>query len=302
MPFEAKPLRALALTYALTVLSCSGGETEKAPEVASTPPPTTPAAPATRSSRAAPKPAATGKAPTAKPASPPTTTPGDPTTSTASRLEAPPLLEPTPTPEAVPRVDMTRVAELVGEGEAALGESRLAEATARFAEALAVDPGNARARRGKARAATTLLGLNRTFVPEISSADGVEGRVTEMDDFDVAGLDVRRAAHIPGRTEIEAAPRRIKPGETYEVQIYVRNQSRKKKRIIKITDLRIHRIVNGRASRLPASPSVREVPPKERRLVATITGPWEDEVASWILDVEVLSEGNDVYQNRLVWR
>ena len=47
---------------------------------------------------------------------------------------------------------------------------------------------------------------------------------------------------------------------------------------------------------------MREVPAKARVLVATVTGPWEDEVSSWILDVQVLSEGGDIYQNRLVWK
>ena len=54
-----------------------------------------------------------------------------------------------------------------------------------------------------------------------------------MDDFEVDGLDVKRAARIQGRTELEGTPARIKPGDTYQVKIYVRNQSKKKKRIIK---------------------------------------------------------------------
>jgi len=211
-------------------------------------------------------------------------------------------VDPTGTPVDAPGVDVAHVAKLVGEGEGALAESRLAEATSLFDEALALDPGNSRARTGKARAATTALGLKRTFLPDISSADGAEGRIKEMDDFEVDDLDVRRAAHIPGSTEIEATPARIKPGDTYKVQIYLRNKSKKKKRIIKISELNIRRVENGRDTPLPTSPSVREVPAKQRVLVARITGPWEDEVASWILEVQVLSEGGDVYQNRLVWR
>ena len=39
-----------------------------------------------------------------------------------------------------------------------------------------------------------------------------------------------------------------------------------------------------------------------RPLVATPTGPWEDDVASWVLDVRVLTEGGDVYENRLTWK
>jgi len=202
----------------------------------------------------------------------------------------------------MPSVDPARVPTLVGEGESALLQGRLAEATSLFGEALALEPGNPRARLGKARAATTSLGLTRTFVPDISSAEGVEGSVKEMDDFEVDGLDVKRAARIQGRTEIEGAPARIKPGDTYQAKIYVRNQSKKKKRIIKISELNIHRVVNGTDTPLRVSPSVGEVPSKQRVLVATITGPWEDDVVSWILDVRVLAEGGNVYQNRLVWK
>jgi len=297
MPSVAKPLHSLPLSLALAILSCSSGENEKSREPDPTPPPTTLAAPASVPRPTASRSPTTRPAPAARPVPETTAPPGVP------KASPPPVPEPTAPPTTAPSVDFARVDKLVGEGEGALMENRLTDAIARFEEALALDPGNARARTGKARTATTSLGLKRRFVPDIPSADGVEGRVKEMDGFDIDNdLDVRRAARIPGSTEIEAAPLRMKPGETYKVQIYLRNQSRKKKRVIKITDLQIHRIVNGRASTLAASPAVREVPPKARLLVASIAGPWEDEVASWILDVQVLSEGGDVYQNRLVWK
>lgn len=291
----ARASRALLLTLAPVALACGGGEGRVSHKASPPPPAITLAVPAT--------PPAAGAAPNRA-------TKGGPplprtTASPSPSLSPPPppsVTEPTPAPVAAPAVDVARVATLVGEGERALLEGRLAEATERFDEALTLDPGDARARAGKARAATTALGLKRTFVPDISSADGAEGRVKEMDDFDVDDLDVRRAAHIPGSTEIEATPARIKPGDTYKVQVYLRNRSKKKKRIINITDLKIHRVVNGRAHPLPASLMAREVPAKQRALVATLTGPWEDEVTSWVLDVQVFSEGGDVYQNRLVWK
>ena len=213
-----------------------------------------------------------------------------------------PTTAPTPTPVATPSVDTARVAALVSEGDGALAQGKWTEAAALFGEALALDPGNPHARTGRARATTTSLGLTRTFVPDISSAEGAEGSVKEIDDFEVDDLDVKRAVHIPGRTELEGTPARVKPGETYTVKVYVRNQSKKKKRIIKITELSVHRIVNGADASVPVSPTVREVPAKARVLVATLTGPWEDDVSSWSLDVRVLTEGNDMYQNRLVWK
>ena len=213
-----------------------------------------------------------------------------------------PTATPTPLPAATPTVDTARVAALVTEAEGAMAQGKWSEAGSLFGQALALDPGNATARAGRARAATTVLGQTRSFVPDISSAEGAEGSVKEIDDFEVDDLDVKRAVHIPGRTELEGTPVRMKPGDTYTVKVYVRNQSKKKKRIIKITEMSVHRIVNGADASVPVSPTVREVPAKTRVLIATLTGPWEDDVSSWSLDVRVLTEGNDMYQNRLVWK
>ena len=170
-----------------------------------------------------------------------------------------PAAAPTPSPEETPRSDPARAAALVAEGESALQQGRLAEAASFFDEALTLDPGNARARAGKARTATSALGLRRTFVPDISSAEGAEGKVKELDDFEVEDLDVKRAARIQGRVELEEAPSRLKPGDTYTIKIYVRNQSRKKKRIIRISELNVHRVVNGADTPVPTSPTVRGV-------------------------------------------
>ena len=279
------------LTCVLAALSCGASESRPSPAPAQVAPEAT-TLPAVRD--ASPPPASPGPivarpaAATPKPSPSLAPTPGPAT--------------PAPPPEATPSVDLARVAALVGEAEGALAQGKASEAVSLFAEALALDPGNPQARKGRARAATTSLGLTRTFVPDISSAEGAEGSVKEMDDFEVEDLDVKRAVHIPGRTEIEGSPACVKPGDTYTIKIYLRNQAKKKKRIIKISELSVHRVVNGTDTALPLSPTVREVPAKGRALVATLTGSWEDDVSSWALDVRVLSEGADVYQNRLVWK
>ena len=288
------------VTFVLAAVSCGGGESRPSPKPSLAPPATTLPGPASATpAPATPAPASPTPATPAAVVAPPAPAKPKPA---PSRAPSPAARLTTPAPVATPGVDVARVAALVGEAEGALAQGKLTEATSLFGEALTLDPGNSRARSGRARAATTSLGLKRTFVPDVSSAEGAEGKVKEMDDFDIDDLDVKRAAHIPGRTEIEGAPARVKPGDTYTVKIYVRNQSKKKKRIIKINELNVHRVVNGTDVTVPASPSVREVPAKARVLVATLTGPWEDDVASWVLDVRVLTEGGDVYQNRLVWK
>ncbi len=205
-------------------------------------------------------------------------------------------------PVVAPSIDHARVASLVAAGESAFSEGKLDEAGARFADALALDPGNGSALKGKARAATTRLGLIRTLVPDISSSEGAEGRLKRMDGFeDVEKMNVKRAAYVPGRAELDSPAGHLKPGDGYTVSIYLRNQSKKKKKNIKVSNVSVHRIVNDKDSVVTLAWNPVEVLPNQRALVATHTDAWEDDVSSWILNVRLLSESGDIYENRLVW-
>ena len=202
-----------------------------------------------------------------------------------------------------PSVDHARVASLVAEGEAALSQGKLDEASGHFADALALDPDSAAARKGAVRAATTKLGLTRTLVPDISSSEGAEGKIKQMDGFeDVEELNVKRAVRVPGRTELDSARSHLKPGDDYTVSIYLRNQSKKKKRNIKISNVNVHRIVNDKDATVSVAWNPIEVLPNQRGLVATLTGAWEEDVSSWALNVRLLSENGDIYENQLVWK
>ncbi len=208
----------------------------------------------------------------------------------------------TPAPAASPVVDTVRVASLVASGESALADGKLHEARGFFDDALALDPDSAPARKGKARAATCERGLTRTLVPDLPSSEGVEGTLKHIDGFDdVEDLNVKRAVKVPGRAEIDAPTGHLKPGDLVNVSIYLKNQS-KKKRNIKIANVKVNRVLNDKDNVLTVAWSPIEVRPKQRSLVATLTLPWEDDVSSWILGVKVLSESGDIYENRLVWK
>jgi hypothetical protein len=211
---------------------------------------------------------------------------------------------PAPRPSATPSADAGRVAALVADAEAAVHQQHYAEAERLLDEALKLDPENQRLRAARAKAATCGLALTRSLIPDIASAEGAEGRVKEIEEFEVDGLDVRRAARVPGQTELEGQPSRVKPGDAFVVKIYMRNRSKKKKRPILIKELNVHRIVNEVETRLPLEPAVAQVAPnpKQRALLATVEGVWPDDVTSWILDVRVLSESGDIYDNRLIWK
>jgi hypothetical protein len=195
------------------------------------------------------------------------------------------------------------VSALVADGEGALAEGRLAEAGERFGAALALDPGDARARQGQARLATTRLGLTRTFVPELPSAEGADGKVKALQGFeDLEGMDVRKAVKVPARAELEGGPGRVKPGDSYTVRIYLRNQDAKKKQKLRVANVSVQRIVNGKASRVAVDWKPLEVKHRERPLLASLTDRWQDDVTSWQLVVKVYAEGGDSYENRLVWK
>ena len=281
----------LGLTAAAVAAIACGGSQRPEPE----PPPT--AAP-TLAPAPPPKPLRFATPPPIRATPAPPVVSSPPPKRTGPRATPPP----TPPPVTTPTVDHVRVAALVADAEGKLAEGKLREAGALFDDALALDPDNARARKGKARVATTTLGLTRTLVPDLASSEGAEGKIKQIDGFDdVEELNVKRAVRIPGRAELDATTAHLKPGDSYTVSIFVRNQSKKKKNI-KIANVNVHRIVNDKDSVVAVAWSPIEVLPKQRGLVATLSGPWEDAVSSWILSVKLLSENGDIYENRLVWK
>lgn len=286
---------ASVLAACATLTAC--GRREKAPEPAPpvaaslaptvtptltpTPPPTTTSAPTTLAGRQAPVPATPRPAPTKAP------------------------VAATPAPSPTPRHDHSaRVAGIVAEAQAALAGGELKEAGSLFDDALALDPDNTAATKGKAFVATTLRGQTRTFIPDLASSEGAEGRLKKMQGFDdVEESDVRRAVKVPGRAELDSAPAHIKPADPYKVEIYIKNLSTKKKKNIKISNVSVKRIVNGKEFKVAVDWNPVEVQPKQRALVATVTGTWEDDVSSWILEVKLLAaETSDIYENRVVWK
>jgi hypothetical protein len=286
------------LALGFVIAACSGPE--KAPEPSAEPvtqatqPPVATQVPLV----ATPKPATTPPV-----ASPPPTTLTKPAATPGPVATPPPTTAPPPPPPTAPPVDPAKVAAAVAAGDAAFAAGRLADAASAYGEALTLDPASSAAKRGRARTETTRLGQTRTFVPDLASSEGAEGKITKMDGFDsVAELNVKRAVKVLGRAELDGTPAHIKPGENYTVEIYLRNQDLKKKKSIKVANVNIHRIVNNKDSLVTVDWKPVDTRPKDRALVATVTGPWEDDVSSWILSVKLLSEGGDIYENRLVWK
>jgi len=143
----------------------------------------------------------------------------------------------------------------------------------------------------------------RTFVPDLPSSEAEEGPVKSVPGFkDLQGMDVRKAVKVPGRAELEATPDHVKPGDSYAVRVYLRNQDAKKKQKLRIVHVKARKIVNGQESEVAVSWKPLEVKHRERPLVASLSDRWGDDVTSWSLVVKVFVEGGDAYENRLVWK
>lgn len=296
---------ALAVAGGVAILQACGGSEKKSPE----PPPTVAATLApTPAPVTAPPAITTAPAPTTA-AAPSTTLAARPGPAAATPKPAPSAkaaVAPTvgPPPATAPHDHSLRVTAILSSAQAALASGNLKEAGALFDDALALDPDNGQARKGRAFVSTSLLGQTRAFVPDLASSEGAEGRIKKMEGFDdVEESNVRRAVKVPGRAELDSTPVHIKPGDPYKVEIYIKNLSVKKKKDIKISNVSVKRIVNDKEVKVPVDWKGVTVSPKQRALVATVTGNWEDDVSSWVLDVKLLAdETNDIYENRLVWK
>ncbi len=289
----SRPFRAALTIAGLAAIACRGAD-KPAPE----PPPATlaptpvPAPPRTQP----PQPTTLAPVP-----SPPTTV-AKPAATTPAK---PPVATPPapPSTAGAPRVDAARVAAILTEAQRNATEAKWREAAELFDDALALDPDNSAARKGKAKVSTTLRGLTRSFVPDLASSEGAEGRLKTMAGFeDVEESNVRRAARVPGRAELDSSAGKVKPGDPYKVEIFVRNLSPKKNKNIKISNVNVKRIVNDKETKVEVDWKPVEVQQRQRALVATVTGTWEDDVTSWVLEVKLLSEASDIYENRLVWK
>ncbi|HYN01081.1 MAG TPA: serine/threonine-protein kinase [Vicinamibacteria bacterium] len=116
-----------------------------------------------------------------------------------------------------------------------------------------------------------------------------------LDGFDSSEVNSRRPPQFAGRLEFEVLPKAVRPGEPFVVRIHLRNDGR---RPVKIRDVSLVAVVDGR--RAPASVTAlqREVSPQWRALVAEYSGVWS-EAASWALEAVVTADRDERITSRL---
>jgi eukaryotic-like serine/threonine-protein kinase len=130
----------------------------------------------------------------------------------------------------------------------------------------------------------------------------------------VAGATSVRAAKQPGKAPagfdggdvladrdflcklgFEASPSEVRPGDSYQVTVYMVNDTA---RPIRMKTISLASVRNGDRSALPAS-AVKEAPPRAKTQLGGLGGVWLEGTTSWSLEAAVTSPKDDVCRARL---
>src|SRR5262249_35466602 len=167
--------------------------------------------------------------------------------------------------------------------------------------ALGLDPANARAGQGRtgaitartvAEAASSGGGGSRggkSFVAgktQAASAETKAGNVPEGFE-DSAGVNVKKgtqAADLPGKVKFGFTPDAVKAGERFTANVSILNEGAAP---IQIQSMMVTTIVNGRRAQSPVPPLVKDVAPRQKAVLLSVSDIWHEDTTSWSMEVTV---------------
>jgi len=191
-----------------------------------------------------------------------------------------------------------QVAALMGQAEKAVAAGRHENASSLYDDVLKLEPQNAAATAGKARAQAALALSRRSFVTGRTQVQ-TEKVDKSLSGFETEGVSLQKAPDFLGKLEFEVSPARVAPGTAYRVKVYVTNQGKKS---IRIRGIAVGTTVNGTRSPSPASTAVKAIDPQERVLLTEVGGQWEGGTTAWSMDVQVTANRGDSLKSQVVWR
>jgi hypothetical protein len=189
-------------------------------------------------------------------------------------------------------------AGLAVRGETARRSGDLDAAADLFDQALHADPQNAAAAAGKAAVTSARAAARKAFMPGRTVVQ-TQSAKADLSGFDTADVSVKKAPDFSGRIEFAVSPPRVKPGDSYSVQVFLVNEGKKS---IKVSGASAITNVNGTKSPRPLAPRVKEVAPAQRALLDEIAGVWGDDVSWWSAEVTVAANKGDSLKNTLNWK
>jgi hypothetical protein len=191
------------------------------------------------------------------------------------------------------------VSALLLEAEHAAQGGDYEKAAALYRRAAELDPGSAAAREGRARVASIVASLARSFVTGQTTVRGSSGKPSGLDLFEPDGVDVTATGRIPGTLGLAVSPAHVKPGDAYTVKVQLQNDG---KRTIEIAQVSVVEIVGAERIETSVAPRARKIRSGGRELVFEQRGVWRDGVNQWALEVTLRSKAGDTYASQVVWR
>ena len=202
-----------------------------------------------------------------------------------------------PAPAAPPPAAVA--AEMASRAEAARRSGDLDAAAALYEQALRADPANAAAQAGRTAVNAARAAARKAFIPSRTIVQTQSAKSDLGGGFDTADVSVKKAPDFSGRIDFAVSPPRVKPGDSYTVQIFLVNEGKKP---IKISGASMTTNLNGSKSARPVAAKVKEVAPAQRVLIEELPGVWPDEVTWWSAEVVVNAGKGDSLKNTLNWK
>jgi hypothetical protein len=190
-------------------------------------------------------------------------------------------------------------AAIVSRAEAARSAGDLNAAAELFEQALRADPGNAAATSGQAAVTAARAAARKAFMPGRTVVQTQAAKSDLGGGFDTADVSVKKAPDFSGRIEFAVSPPRVKPGDSYAVQIFLVNEGKK---AIKVSGVSVTTNLNGSKSGRSVASPVKEVPPSQRALLGELPGVWPEDVNWWSAEVMVTANKGDSLKNLLTWK
>jgi hypothetical protein len=178
--------------------------------------------------------------------------------SPAPGASATPTARPTPrpAPSAVPatpppvsaeaqRAQQTaaQVTSLLGQADAAVAARSYDAAAGLYEDVLKIDAQNQRAIEGRSAAQGAALSLRKNFVAGKTTVKS-EKTAKSPAGFDTEDVSVAKGLDYSGRIDFETTPRNVKPGDSYNVLVYLTNDGKKS---FKLSSVSITTTVKERA-------------------------------------------------------
>jgi hypothetical protein len=223
---------------------------------------------------------------------------------------------PPPLPPAAQQT-ATQVAGFLRQADDALENKQYDVAIKLYEDALRLDPQNARADQGRSGAITARsvaeaaasggggAKTGKSFVASRTQASSGEEKGGNVppgfeDSAGVVAKKGTQAAELPGKINFDFNPDTVKPGERFTANISLLNEGLAP---IQIQSLVVTTTINGkRAGGGPVSPLAKEVAPKQKTVVLSVSDIWKEDTNSWTMEVTVRTILGETYKNSVKWQ